>query len=494
MIISNHAIRHSTTIFTLVAVIVIAGMGAYVLLPREAAPDVTIPIITITTNYRGVAPAEIESLITSKIEVVEGDMCRPGLGLDDATRVRLQGCVDVIVNSGGLTEFNPDVRDSLESNVDSTAHALEFLRGCERAALLHLSTCYVAGHRSGRIPERAAPDYCPLGFPGFDAEEELRELRLLIAAKERESKKPDLFPNIRPHSGKPMSETQMRKARERWLRVELANLGMERALRFGWTNTYTYTKSLAESLLQKQGADLPLAIVRPSIVESSAADPFRGWNEGVNTSAPLSYLLGTVFRQLPTKERLRLDVIPVDLVTRGMNLIAAALVRRSHHRCYQLATSVTNPVEITRSIELTCLAHRKYYRARRGFDAWLRTRFDAIPVSRRRYRTLSAPGQLAVVRTLRRVLPFVIPLKRAERSLERVRTLVELYEPFIHDNDYLFEADHIALLDAHLVPEERAAFGYDPALIDWQEYWIETHIPALRKWSYPLIEGRPVEG
>jgi len=44
------------------------------------------------------------------------------------------------------------------------------------------------------------------------------------------------------------------------------------------------------------------------------------------------------------------------------------------------------------------------------------------------------------------------------------------------------------------VPEERAAFGCDPALIDWPEYWIETHIPALRKWSYPLIEGRPIEG
>ncbi len=434
-----------------------------------------------------------QELVTRKIEVVEGDMCEPGLGLDPKVRARLQRSLDVIVNSGGLTEFMPDVRLSLASNLDSTIHAIDFLRGCDKAALLHLSTCYVAGRRSGRIPERADPGSTPAGTPGFDAEEELREVRLLVAAKVRESEKPDLFPNIRPHSGKPMSEVQMRKARERWLRAELVRLGGERALRFGWTNTYTYTKGLAEALLESRGKDLPIAIVRPSIVESTANDPFRGWNEGVNTSTPLTYVLGMPFRQLPTREGLRLDVVPVDLVTRGMNLIAAALVRRKHHRCYQLATSVTNPLSITQSIELTCLAHRRHYRGRPGFDAWLRTEFEAIPVSRFRYRTFSAPGQLALVRTLRRLLP-VLALKRAERNLEREEKIVELYGPFIHDNDYAFEADHVALLNAALVPEERDAHGYDASAIDWPEYWIGTHIPALRKWSYPLIEGRPIEG
>ncbi len=46
----------------------------------------------------------------------------------------------------------------------------------------------------------------------------------------------------------------------------------------------------------------PIAVVRPAIVESSIEKPFLGWNEGINTSASLSYLLGTFFRQLPTNE------------------------------------------------------------------------------------------------------------------------------------------------------------------------------------------------
>ena len=38
-------------------------------------------------------------------------------------------------------------------------------------------------------------------------------------------------------------------------------------------NTYTYTKQLAEVLLVTEGADLPLAIVRPSIVTAAWMEP-----------------------------------------------------------------------------------------------------------------------------------------------------------------------------------------------------------------------------
>ena len=100
---------------------------------------------------------------------------------------------------------------------------------------------------------------------------------------------------------------------------------------------------------------LPVALVRPSIVETSVAKPFLGWNEGINTSASLSYLLGTSFRQLPSNERKRLDIIPVDSVCDGMTLIAAAIIERRNETVYQLATSVSNPCDMRRSIELTSL-------------------------------------------------------------------------------------------------------------------------------------------
>ena len=44
-----------------------------------------------------------------------------------------------------------------------------------------------------------------------------------------------------------------------------------------------------------------------------------------------------------------------------------------------------------------------------------------------------------------------------------------------------------------LPPEERELFDFAPESIDWWDYWINVHIPALRRWCYPLMEGRPLE-
>src|SRR4029078_5032467 len=229
----------------------------------------------------------------------------------------------------------------------------------------------------------------------------------------------------------------------------------------------------------------------------SVVKPFQGWNEGINTSASLSYLLGTYFRQLPTNERKRLDIIPAHAVCAGMTLIAAAVVERRHDSLYQLATSVTNPCDMRRSIELTSLAHRKHYRAQEGLEYWLRLRFDAIPVSKERYRRMSAPAQRAVVRAIQTIaapLPLKkTPLARAERSLEKVEKLIELFEPFILLTEHDFVAENVEKLSHALVPDERGRFGYNTSSLDWYEYWINIHIPALRKWTYPLIEGRPLE-
>ncbi len=454
----------------------------------------------------------LSALLSEKIEVVEGDVSQPGLGLDAETGTRLRKQLDLIINSSGLTDFNPDLRDALAVNVDSTHHLIEFIRESDHAALLHLSTCYVAGQRDGRVSERVRPNYTPLHLKDFDAEKEWRRLHELVELAEAKVEGPEVTEELRKqalgkeHAAKGLSgqalENQIRKNRVRWLKNYLTDEGTRRAKELGWPNTYTFTKSLAESFIAKQiakyGAGLPIAIVRPAIVETSVSKPFRGWNEGINTSASLSYLLGTSFRQLPSNERKRLDIIPVDAVCAGMTLIGAALVERRHDPLYQLATSVTNPCDMGRSIELTSLGHRRHYRAQEGLEYWLRLRMDAISVSKERYQRMSAPAQRMIVQSIQRVmspLPSAMkkPLAKTERNLERVEKLVGLFEPFILHNEHDFVADNIEKLSQALTPEERETFGYDTAALDWWEYWIDIHIPALRRWTYPLIEGRPLE-
>ena len=451
--------------------------------------------------------AQFPDYLSKRVQVLEGDASQPGLGLEPAIARRLQASLDLVINSSGLTDFNPDLRDALAGNVDAVSNVLEFVRSCDHAGLLHLSTCYVAGARDGRIAEQVQPNYNPIGSPDFDAEREIQNLRRAIADAIAWSESPELGEELRSQSlekkanGNGLSpaalENQVRKNRIRWLRTTLSELATRRAQELGWPNTYTFTKSLAESLLLKRGEGLVIAIVRPAIVETSLTRPFLGWNEGINTSASLSYLLGTYFRQLPSNARKNLDIIPVDTVCRGMTLIAAAIVQRCHQPLYQLATSVTNPCDMGRSIELTCLAHRKFYRAQNGLHHQLRMRFDTIPVSKERYQRLSAPAQKAVIKSLQRLtapFPFLQPpLVRTERGLEKVEKLIELFEPFILHNEQDFEAEHVEWLAQALPEDERAVFGYDTRSLDWWEYWINVHIPALRKWTYPLIEGRPVE-
>ena len=451
--------------------------------------------------------ANFARFVAARIEVVEGDVTQPMLGLDADVAERLQSSLDVVINSSGLTDFNPDLRDALAVNVDATAHMLEFIRGSHHSGLVHLSTCYVAGQRDGRISETLRRDYTPARVADFDAEKERLALHQRVVDAEKLAESAEITEHLRrealgkEHAARGLQgsalENQIRKNRIRWLKTYVTEVGMARARELGWPNTYTFTKSLAESLIATRGAGLPVAIVRPAIVETSVRKPFLGWNEGINTSASLSYLLGTYFRQLPTNQRKRLDIVPVDSVCQGMTLIAAAVMERRHDAMYQLATSVSNPCDMRRSIELTGLAHRKHYRAQEGMEHWLRLHFDTIPVSKQRYQRLSAPAQRTMVRTIQKIMaPLPLkktPLARTERSLERLEKLIVLFEPFILNNEHDFVAGNVEKLNRLLPEEERETFGYDSRSLDWWEYWINVHIPALRRWTYPLIEGRPLE-
>lgn len=68
MTLSEFSVRHSTTVVVLIVIIAFGGMYAYETLPRESFPDITIPNIIVSTSYEGVAPSDIENLITNEIE------------------------------------------------------------------------------------------------------------------------------------------------------------------------------------------------------------------------------------------------------------------------------------------------------------------------------------------------------------------------------------------------------------------------------------------
>ena len=68
MILSDYSIKFRVTVFVLVFILAIVGPIIYAVLPREGAPDITIPYVFVTAPYQGVAPEEIENLITIPLE------------------------------------------------------------------------------------------------------------------------------------------------------------------------------------------------------------------------------------------------------------------------------------------------------------------------------------------------------------------------------------------------------------------------------------------
>ncbi|PIQ23907.1 AcrB/AcrD/AcrF family protein [bacterium (Candidatus Blackallbacteria) CG17_big_fil_post_rev_8_21_14_2_50_48_46] len=68
MKITNWAIRNATTVFILIFITVMLGLNSYMSVPKEAAPDVKIPILIVTVPYIGVASQDIETLVTVPIE------------------------------------------------------------------------------------------------------------------------------------------------------------------------------------------------------------------------------------------------------------------------------------------------------------------------------------------------------------------------------------------------------------------------------------------
>jgi multidrug efflux pump subunit AcrB len=68
MIISDTAVKNSITVVVLSILIIVFGVYCYLTLPRESDPDITIPNVFISTNYRGVSPTDMETSVTVEIE------------------------------------------------------------------------------------------------------------------------------------------------------------------------------------------------------------------------------------------------------------------------------------------------------------------------------------------------------------------------------------------------------------------------------------------
>lgn len=453
--------------------------------------------------------------IAERVEVVPGDVSQPGLGVEAELAERIQRSLDLVVHCAGQVDFNPELHEGVETNLEGTIHAAEFAAKAKDAGFVQVSTCFVAGNREGRILEEAIPNYAPSGKP-FDVEAEYLHLKQLVVDVHEECSSDAAIAQLRqevtesikakghdPNNDALIDRILKREAKAR-LADRLVSVGRDRAEEWGWPNVYTFTKSMGESMLLQRFPKLRKTFFRPAIIESAEAFPIPGWNEGLNTSGPLVYFTGTWFRHLPARKDKPLDVVPVDYCCAALIAAGAALIEGRARPVYQCATSDRHPLTVGRGLELTSLAHRKYYRnyGQDAIERILLSRWDSRVVGDDHFMNVDNLRKVAQwLADAAKDAPEGLPKKwraelkklgsksdRVDRKLGLVDKVIDTYKPFVSSNRQTFSCDELVGL-LTLEP----FFHYEPKRLDWRRYWIDQHVPGLRRWSFPLIEGTKVE-
>jgi CzcA family heavy metal efflux pump len=68
MKLTNLAVDNRVTVYILIFGIALFGFTSYLGLPRESSPDISIPLVIVSTPYPGVSPIDVEGLVTQPLE------------------------------------------------------------------------------------------------------------------------------------------------------------------------------------------------------------------------------------------------------------------------------------------------------------------------------------------------------------------------------------------------------------------------------------------
>ncbi len=107
-------------------------------------------------------PETEEALAAGRVRVLAGDLCRPTLGLDPSTYAELVRSLTHIVHAAAELKLDGELEELRRVNVGGTERLLELARAVHAdhglARYAHVSTAYVAGGRTGEVPEGELTD------------------------------------------------------------------------------------------------------------------------------------------------------------------------------------------------------------------------------------------------------------------------------------------------------------------------------------------------
>lgn len=231
-----------------------------------------------------------------KVVGIAGDVGDPKLGLSPENRQLLAERVSIVYHAAATIRFDEELKKAVLVNTRGTKLMLEFAKEMKKLQVfIHVSTAYC--HLKERV----------------------------------------LYEKLYPP---PADPHKIIKCVE-WLEDEVVNSMTDKILG-DLPNTYAYTKALSEGLVAEQIDNLPVVILRPSIVIPIWKEPLPGWTDNIN--GPTGLLIGAgkgVIRTMHCNQDGYADYLPVDVAVSGIMLATWNFLGNSEHkqRIYHLTSS-----------------------------------------------------------------------------------------------------------------------------------------------------------
>jgi HAD superfamily hydrolase (TIGR01490 family) len=424
-----------------------------------------------------------------RIFPIAGDVTVDGLGLDDAGRELLSTC-STVVHSAATVSFDAPLDAAVEVNLLGPSRVAAALRQRTLPHLIAISTAYVAGGRRGPAPEAL------LSETPFSSRvpwrEEVEAARRARSNAEAASRDPKQLARLRSAAraelgaaGVPLLAERTEKLRVDWAQDRMIELGKARAQALGWPDAYAYSKALGEWALLEGRGDLPVTVVRPSIIEAALSEPHPGWIRGFRMADPviISYARG-LLKEFPGIPEGIVDVIPVDLVVAAILAVAARGPLESPDVVHA-ASGARNPLRYGQLVNLVRewfsehpLADDKgqpievpewSFPGRRRVQNQLRQATRALRGAERALQTLPLRGGAA---------DLAARIEDRREEAERALGYVELYGSYT-ETEAVFQVDRLLEVNDLLPASEQQEFCLDPAVLEWPRYCHDVYLPAV---------------
>ncbi|XP_013733053.2 putative fatty acyl-CoA reductase 7 isoform X2 [Brassica napus] len=413
---------------------------------------------------KNIGDESLSALISEKVVPVPGDISLNNMGVTDSNLLQdMVQEIDLVFHAAATTRFDERYDVALRINTFGALNVLNFAKKCVKSQLLlHVSTAYVCGERSGVIQEKPFAFGETLnGRTKVDIETEMQLVEQKLKSLVEQG----------------CSEEETKHA--------MKDLGTKRAKLYGWPDPYVFTKAMGEMFLGQYRENMPIVIIRPTMITSTFLDPFPGWIEGVRTvdSVVVAYGKG-VLKCFLVDQKVACDIIPVDMVANAMIVTADEHFHDlGSQTVYHVASSYQNPIVYKQIYEVSVRYFMKSpLLSRSGMPIVPKaTLFLSTMAMFRLYTSLRFKFPLQVLRLLSITFPlqFGDKYERHNRKFKMAMRLVKFYEPYLLFKGIFEDQNLETLRIKNEAKEMHDLSGFNLICIDWEDYFMNTHIPGL---------------